>query len=160
MSKFSELIDMASDQRGFTLSDVLLKAKVLASQLRSRKFRQWIDAEINGYAQDATLPDYRVLSAKLIGEYAGYFNSQARTPISVTHLDEKRREKYSTHRAYNGVSYVEDIIGGDDSLIGMYLDGYTVNYLREHGTQISGMILNRVFKQVSRHSCQQLLQSV
>lgn len=161
MSRFSELIDQVADQKNHSLSDVLLKAKVLASQLRSRKFRQWVEAEINGYDMEAELPDYRILSSKLIGEYAGYFHSTARSPMSVSHLDQQHRERFSTHHVHNGVAFVEDvIIGGDESLIGVYLDGYAVNYLRQHGTQMSEMILNRVFKQISRHSCQQLLQSV
>jgi hypothetical protein len=40
MSKFSELIDEVADQKSHSLSDVLLKAKVLAHRLKSRKFRQ------------------------------------------------------------------------------------------------------------------------
>lgn len=59
MTKFSQLIDELADQKNHTLSDVLLKAKVLAYRLKGRKFRQWVDSEIGGYDRSTTPPDYR-----------------------------------------------------------------------------------------------------
>lgn len=47
-SKFSQLIEDVADQKNHSLSDVLLKAKVLAHRLKSRNFRQWVNLEING----------------------------------------------------------------------------------------------------------------
>jgi|GEM_PF-6057513 len=159
MSRFSELIDQAADQKANTLSDVLMKAKVLASQLRSRKFRQWLDAELNGYEHPETIPDYRILSAQLLGEFGGYFHSFLRTPLSVTHLDQEIFESLTTHKECNGISFVEDLLCGSGS-IGRYLDGAAVNYLRHHGPWVENMILNRVYKTTSHHEYRQLLQSV
>ena len=160
MSQFSELIDKVANQRDYLLSDVLMQAKVLASRLRNRSFRHWISWEINGYGNGTELPDYRVLPSEIYGEYGGYSNSYLNTPISVNHLDQKYRDRYSIHREQNGISYIGDLLDSEGAQIGMYLDGFAVNHLREHGTQVNNMILNRVFKHVSRPSYQQLLQSV
>ena len=159
MSLFSQLIDEVADQKNHSLSDVLLKAKVLASKLRGRKFRQWIDAEINGYSKDDALPEYRILGASLIGTFAGYFSSRLTTPMSVSHLEASMYESFSKHKERHGVSYVEDLIKNEGD-IGMHMDGYAINYLREHGVQVSDMLLNNVFKKISPHSCQQLLNGV
>jgi hypothetical protein len=160
MSQFSALIDEVADQKEHTLSDALLKAKVLASRLRSRKLRKWIDSEINGYEKGQELPDYRVVHTKIEGYFSGSFGSfQSGVPMSTFHLDTDLRPVFETQNVANGVSYVEDLVkeAGD---IGMWLDGSAVNYLRKHGTRISDMILNRVFRRVSRHSLMGLLASV
>ena len=108
MSRFSELIDAVADQKNHTLSDVLLKAKVLAYSLKSRKFRHWINAEISGYAQEEQLPEYRIVSANIEGIYGGYGGAyQDHVPISVapsapTHLRETfRKEHLAKKRCQN-----------------------------------------------------------
>ncbi|MCA9231164.1 MAG: hypothetical protein KDA57_10955 [Planctomycetales bacterium] len=161
MSQFSILIEEVADQQGHSLSDVLMKAKVLASRLRSRKFRQWVDAEINGYGNGQELPEYRVVGTTIEGSFGGYFGSyQTGVPMSTGHLDGGLREAFTTLKIPNGVAYVEDLVSGESGDMGMWMDGAAVNYLRENGTQISDMILNRVFKRVSNHSLAALLSSV
>ena len=68
MTRFSQLIDEVADQKNHSLSDVLLKAKVLAYRLPSRKFRQWVKSEIDGYDEKTSLPTYRVVGARQDGE--------------------------------------------------------------------------------------------
>ena len=34
---------------GVPISDILRKAKILASQLKNKEFKRWIDAELKGY---------------------------------------------------------------------------------------------------------------
>ncbi len=71
MSKFSHLIDDVADQRNHSLSDVLLKAKVLAHRLRSRKFREWINAEIDGYDNQCAFPACTRVMLNRAGEFIG-----------------------------------------------------------------------------------------
>jgi len=79
----------------------------------------------------------------------------------MSHLDEHHRRVFGTSEVRNGVSSVEDLVkGDDDGMIGIWMDGSAVNYLREHGTRISDMILNRVCKRVSKHSIVGLLTNV
>src|SRR5437879_5485936 len=73
MSGFSQLIDDVADQKNNSLSDVLLKAKVLAHRLKSRTFRQWVNSEIDGYGDKNKLPDYRIVGCNLRGDFNGYF---------------------------------------------------------------------------------------
>src|SRR3954466_15479182 len=97
VSKFSHLIDDVADQRNHSLSDVLLKAKVLAHRLRSRKFRAWVNAEIDGYYDGAELPEYRVVTPTLLGEFNGYFHSRLKNvPLSTSFLEPKARELFES----------------------------------------------------------------
>jgi hypothetical protein len=160
MSRFSRLIDEVADQKQHSLSDVLMKAKVLASRLRSRKFRQWIESEINGYPTEQKLPDYRIVGTRIEGWFGGYFGaSQGGVPMSTSHLEADFRRVFNEAEIRNGVSYIEDLVKGEENDIGLWLDGSAVNYLRENGNRIRDMILNRVFKRVSRHSLVELLGS-
>jgi hypothetical protein len=161
MSRFSSLIDEVADQQSHSLSDVLMKAKVLASRLRSRKFRQWVDSEINGYEEGQKLPEYRIVNTTIEGYFAGYFGAYVSgAPMSTSHLEADYRRAFNTLKIPMGVSYIEDLVKGEGGDIGMWMDGTAVNYLRIHGTRISDMILNRVFKRVSKHTLMGLLASI
>src|SRR5262245_62027202 len=160
MSQLSALIDEVSDQKNYSLSDVLMKAKVLASQLRGRKFRQWINAELDGYTDAKELPDYRILSCQLIGEFAGPFQSGFRNvTLSTSSLEESARKWFSRELMADSVAYVEDLLDNKGP-IGRNLDFRHVHYLRNHGDFIEGYTLNVVAKRLSRHSLAQLLSNV
>jgi hypothetical protein len=161
MSRFSQLIDEVADQKNHSLSDVLLKAKVLSRQLPGRKFRQWIDSEINGYSSKKNVPEYRVVSARLYGDFAGLLSSRVtNVPISTSHLDEDIRKTLENEPIANGVSYIEDMLNPTDGQIGKSLGGEVVNFLRKYGMKIDGMILNFVRKSIARPSLVELLSGV
>jgi len=160
-SKFSDLIDAIPDQKGFSLADVLLRAKVLSHDLSGRKFRQWVNCELNGYDEGADVPNYLVVTARLLGSYDGYFGASHRNvPMPTSHLPPEIQPAFDEATFRQSVSYVEDLVSRDDGLVGINLDGTAINYLRENGTLISGMILNHVFKSISKHSLIQLLTNV
>jgi AbiTii len=158
MSDFTKLIQAASDD-GRPLSGVLLKAQVLAAQLPSRSFRQWVQWEVNGYRERSQLPDYRVLPTTLWGNYVGPFNSRAwDVSISTLHLPSDMRAIFDEQPMFDGVSYIEDLVSQSGN-IGRNLEGELVNYLRSHGPWITGLTLNEVQKRISRHSLVTLLTS-
>ena len=47
----------------------LKRAKVLVSDLNNAKISKWLDYEISGYPEDATIPSYRKVKGSLIGSY-------------------------------------------------------------------------------------------
>ena len=150
MSRFTQLIDEVADPRYHTLSDVLLKAKVLAHRLRSRKFREWVNSEIDGYNNGAELPDYRIATTHLIGEFNGINHAQySNVPLSTSHLDSDVRDLLETEQMPMGVAYIEDLVSTDQK-ISRSLDHQAVVYLRIHGVRIENAILNHVDKRVAR----------
>lgn len=160
MSKFSQLIDDVADQRNQTLSDVLLKAKVLAHRLKGRKFRQWVTGELDGYDKATPLPDYRVLHCTLQGDFAGPFQSQiTNVPLSTTTLEPAARKDLSNQPMLDGVAYIEDLLAREGEA-GRVLDYTTLEYLRIHAEHIDGMILNRVVMHISKHGLAGLLSGI
>ena len=47
----------------------LKRAKVLVSALNNAEISKWLDYEISGYPEDATIPSYRKVQGSLIGSY-------------------------------------------------------------------------------------------
>jgi hypothetical protein len=161
VSRFSQLIDEVSDPKNRSLSEVLLKAKVLAHQLRSRKFRQWVEWELEGYETADALPDYRVVGSKIYGDFAGYFQSQIRNvPLSTHSFDPDIRRVFDTERIPDSVAYIEDLCRNKDGRPGKSLDMRCVSFLRQYGEQIEGMILNHVQKLIPMHAFVSLLHSI
>lgn len=67
------------------ISDILRKAKILASLLGNDKLKRWADAELAGYKSVDDLPDYRKLTPMNFGTFAGSFGKMAKNlqiPIS------------------------------------------------------------------------------
>jgi len=60
----TEVVDSSSD-----MSQVLRKAMVLASELRSEELRAWTQAELDGYPEKNTLPDYRIFPGSNFGSF-------------------------------------------------------------------------------------------
>jgi hypothetical protein len=161
MSKFSELIDQVSDEENHSLSAVLLKAKVLAHQFRSRTFRQWINSEIDGYKEDKPqLPDYRIIRCNLQGHFVGTFQRQVRNvPLSTSILEPDMEYLLAYHPMLAGITYIEDLLRRDGP-IGAPLDIQVIKYLRTHGEQMGDMVLNYAEKVIPRQALAALLTSV
>lgn len=68
-----------------SLSDVLRRAKVLASQLRDEGFKTWVDNELKGYPQEYDLPDYRLIQTAVLGTFSGPFGSMVKNTMIPTY---------------------------------------------------------------------------
>src|SRR5438067_2066625 len=111
MNPFATLIEEVADEKGHSLSQVLLKAKVLAYQLRGRKFKQWLDAEVNGYQPEIKLPAYRVLRTTLRGDFVGMFGARlTNAPISTSHLPKDVHEELGHVPVIDAVAAIEAMI--------------------------------------------------
>ena len=59
MKLLDEIVELTAgdDVRLVTL---LRKCLIVAARLKNESLRQWVTAELNGYADHLTMPDYRV----------------------------------------------------------------------------------------------------
>lgn len=161
MSTFTQLINDVADQRNHKLSDVLMRAKVLAHQLRGRKFRDWINNEINGYPNKSDLPPYRILNANLFGDFGGSFgSSMTHVSLSTNHFPEDIQRSLRTEPFGSSVSYAEDLLAAENRQIGVNLSMDEVEFFRRFGQRVTGMILNRIVKEVPRSGLNELLQNI
>ena len=87
---------------GVPISDILRKAKVLASLLKNEEFKHWIDAELKGYDNADDLPDYRKFRPVNLGTFSGPFGKMIKNfPIPVALLPNSIR-KFAESALFQG----------------------------------------------------------
>ena len=93
---------------GVPISDTLRKAKILASQLKNKEFKGWIDAELKGYDNVDNLPDYRKVAPVNLGTFSGPFgNIVKNVPIPVSLLPDGIREFAESSLFTRGIKELE-----------------------------------------------------
>lgn len=103
------VIDALSDE-GRSITDILLKTKVLLSDLSHPELIEWINKELNGYPKDEPLPPYRVLTARVMGTIACIAWRQANCAIPVLHLSEEHQAAFQTAQMREGLPIIEDML--------------------------------------------------
>ncbi|SCY04737.1 hypothetical protein SAMN05216488_0426 [Microbacterium sp. LKL04] len=83
MGLLDEIIDGASSD-GVSTTNLLRKVQTVAHRVGATELRQWVRAELDGYAEDAPLPAYRgPYDATVKATWAGPFNSSAQSTLST-----------------------------------------------------------------------------
>ena len=108
MSLVNELIAKVVDS-STDLSEVLRKARVLASELRSEELGRWAEGELNGYNDEDVLPDYRVSIGSNFGNFVGYRTQGNGLPIALSNLPEDWRERMSKLKLSSGVASLQEM---------------------------------------------------
>ena len=93
---------------GVPISDTLRKAKILASQLKNKEFKRWIDTELKGYDNVDNLPDYRKFAPINLGTFSGPFGKIVKNfPIPVSLLPDDIREFAESSLFTGGIKELE-----------------------------------------------------
>lgn len=102
------------------LSDLLRKCKVLAARLKNEDFKNWVDAELNGYPSKDDLPSYRIVDVNAHGHLSGPFQAEMRNiSIPASCLPKKLRDWAKRSYISQPISSLEDMVKGDaDNLRG------------------------------------------
>jgi hypothetical protein len=102
------------------LSDILRKAKVLASQLENAELSLWASQELDGYPIDKDLPDYRVINTSASGLWTnGYWKIPNQGVPMFKVEDETLRKFLTTIQVIKGIRSIEELakMKDDDKLI-------------------------------------------
>ena len=116
MSLLREIQNAAIDAKA-PVSSVLLKCQLLASRLSYEPLSTWVDKELNGYAPDDELPDYRNLgTTQVLGQTSGPFGSGATNiPIPFTIVEQKHWDELFKVELRGGVAGYEHLAESDQS---------------------------------------------
>ena len=94
------------------VSDILRKAKVLASLLRNAEFRLWVDTELKGYESDQEVPDYRSFQPLNLGTFSGVAGRMFKNvQIPVSSLPDNVRKFAEQMIILQSVKEIETTIG-------------------------------------------------
>jgi hypothetical protein len=89
---------------------VLRKARILAARLKNKDFEQWIQRELNGYPDKATLPSYRIVPINAKAHLVIGWQQLPSAPVMATLIPERFREWATT-------AYLSDPISQYASLV-------------------------------------------
>lgn len=104
-----DIIAILSDTKG-SLTDALLKTKVLLYQLKRKDLVPWVNSELTGYADENDVPPYRVVGGEVRGYIVGINFTQANFLLPIRHLKEETRKNFTEHRITMSIESIEQVV--------------------------------------------------
>lgn len=100
----SDLIDSSK-----TLTDALLKTKVLATRVKNEELLNWVNFELSGYkGHDDKLPDYRKAQVTYLCTLQRGLDQQSNVPLPIMLFSEEFRKGFLTFQIDDSVNLLEE----------------------------------------------------
>ena len=108
MALIDQIVDSASGTS--SLADVLRKCQVLAARLNHEPFRSWVQHELNGYAANEDVPDYRAgYSLEVKADVMNMAYRYTGVTVPVLAIPEEWRSDWLSCDYRQGVAELEDL---------------------------------------------------
>lgn len=92
---------------GMDVAEALRIAKVLAYELDSEPFKEWVDNELSGYSAHKDIPKYRRFRVQPRGDFFDDYNAHYNTPIPLSIFPKATRDWVSRLNIIEGVGVLE-----------------------------------------------------
>ena len=154
MKLLDEIIDLLADENS-SLNAALLKTKVLLHTIGHAELAEWVNDELNGYAEGKPVPKYRILGTRVVGNIANSRLFQQNADLPTHHLPKNLKDQLDNRELREAMSVLQGmaIAKTNSSLriplspeIGAEIDqglsGYYVQkcWLEMHPTQVQHAI--------------------
>lgn len=106
MKLLNEIVDLLSSKDG-SLTDALLKTKVLMHKIGHQELAGWVNDELNGYPSGKDVPEYRVIPARLLADVANTAWRQSNQQVPLSHLTDELRRTLSENRVHQPIRVLE-----------------------------------------------------
>lgn len=157
MKLVEEIIELLSSTDG-SLTDALLKTKVLLNSLGQADLNAWVNNELNGYTEDQVLPNYRIVPAVVLANLSGIGFTADAHPLPIAHLDKKQRENIETARMYQSLAVLEKYTLEDNGTLVIQIPLEANGIL---GKKLSrGTVIQRAWSQIQTSSIVQIVTEV
>ncbi|MFJ7665811.1 hypothetical protein ACIQXI_01805 [Lysinibacillus sp. NPDC097195] len=108
MARSNLLKDVVSNS--VSLENILLRLKIILSDLEDGSILEWIDGEVSGYKEYDSVPQYRIIEGRakgtfLVNQSAKYTN--ALVPLNFTRLPGEYIQEMLTLNVRDGISTIE-----------------------------------------------------
>ncbi len=107
MKLIEEIIDLLSSKEP-NLTTALMKTKVLLYKLDEKRLVDWVNSELNGYPDDANLPEYRVIHTSVRGNVGSISYSYSNQNLPLLHLEAEIIKKLETDILSQSIAVIED----------------------------------------------------
>lgn len=140
MARSQILKDLVSGDNN--LESVLLRLKIILSDLENEEINNWIDSEIQGYENFEDIPPYRILQGRPMGTYilGSPFNGLKHTnsQVPIGHLPKDVRDSLLTLHLTDGLLGIKSLIESDGT-IGKSVTTEFCHSISKEGLFITGM---------------------
>ena len=116
MRLLNELIESLSGERP-TLTDALMKTKVLLHRLGQKELIGWVNLELTGYPEDVQVPDYRIFNVEIRGNVTNTAYTYNDQSLPTAHLGEDLRGKFTRYWARESISALEQLAKKNDTKV-------------------------------------------
>jgi len=98
------------------ISVLLRQCKILAARLGSPEFKNWVEYELNGYAENDDIPKYRIMTVMCKGHFVGPFGSSLNNvEIPSRSIPEDFREGLFTSYLILPISAIKSLIDSSNN---------------------------------------------
>jgi AbiTii len=114
MARSQLLIDAVSGKE--KIENLLLRLKVILSDLDNENIMNWVNGELEGYKIDGvTLPPYRIIKGNITGTYVVNFSTQyTNQPVPLQFLiSPEKVNDLSTIKMTDGIGAIQNILEGE-----------------------------------------------
>ncbi|OXI85719.1 hypothetical protein CFB50_13815 [Burkholderia sp. AU33423] len=138
MMLFNDIVDLLSDKAG-SLTDAMLKTKVLMHKIGHKEVAAWLNDELDGYSKEKTVPEYRVIPVRLVGNLRNIAYVYSNQTLPTAHLSEKLQKEFSRDELRQSIHVLEELASRSDghlihpvapelyAKLGEALDGFWVD---------------------------------
>lgn len=115
MQLLQEIVTLLSDKDG-SLTDALLKTKVLMHRIGHKELAGWVNDELSGYLSSSDVPDYRTIPTRLYGNVSNMAWRHSGMQLPTSHLPKEVRERFCVEKLRQSIQVLEQLSQSDGSL--------------------------------------------
>lgn len=157
MKLLNEIIDILSSQSS-SLTDALLKTKVLLHKIGHKELVEWVNNELNGYHHDIRLPEYRILPTNVLANISNMAYEANSHPIPLGHLQEEERKFLETAKFYQSLAVLEKLVEDQESSLQIQIP-MEYNGILSKGLS-NGYVIQRAWRLIGIADVSQILVQV
>ncbi|WP_394542755.1 AbiTii domain-containing protein [Priestia aryabhattai] len=114
MARSQILKDVVSGKE--SIENILLRLKVILSDLDNELIMKWVDGELQGYKSEDDLPKYRIFRGSIIGTYLVNYQAKytnAPVPLEVL-LPQEKIDNISIVTVNDSIATVQNMLDGEN----------------------------------------------
>lgn len=117
-NRLEEIIDLLGDGKS-DLNDILMKTKIFLFKIGQKELSPWVSAELNGYGDENDLPEYRIVSARILVDANNGVRLYTAFQIPLNHLDDEKYKEASKSDVRLSISSIQELVdnAGDRSAL-------------------------------------------
>ena len=143
-----------------TTANILRKARVLASQLRSVELQRWAKSELDGYGKNEELPTYRQMHLAAYGTVYEFGGIRRNVPIPTMMLPAELQETLTNFPVRENVAALEEIIKSDKENLRTRHPPELTEWLKKHFEPGSAEGLIETYQPVPKYLYSGILDSI